>query len=183
LKKHSDILDKISRDGSYVAFSQAIVDNENRTILMNIEDSKGNSIPIYRLNSAIFNDAHFIKLYTSNSGNDNLFVKSPALLTSDNNRGYKTSTALRLDAVVTTTDQYGNETTLSKKAAEFTPEESMYASFFGDYMSSIKTNNVFATQIAAYSDKGSIFLKNVNLSAQIETADGTKKSLSMMSSK
>lgn len=172
VKKHSDILDSIT-SGEYIAFSHAIVDNENRTILMNIEDSKGNSIPIYRLNSAIFNDAHFIKSY---HGADNLFKTNPGLLTSQNNRAYKTSTSLRLDANVTTVDDKGNERTLTKKAAEFTPEESMYASFFGDYMSSVKNSGIFATQIAAYSDKGSIFLKNVNLHAKVG-----EKSLSEMS--
>jgi hypothetical protein len=108
----------------------------------------------------MFNDAYYIKNYNYS---DNLFVNNPNVLSNDNNINYNTSTSLRLEGE-------SNEGTI-KKASTYSSDESFYASFFGDFLTSIYKNDIFSTQPVAYSDKSSILLKNINLKAKIKVSD------------
>ena len=153
-------IDSKLNNTNYVSFSRAIASDIDNNIVTVIEDSQGNKIPVYRLNSAMFNDAYYIKNYNYS---DNLFVNNPNLLSNDNNIDYNTSTSLRLEGE--------SDSGTVKKASNYSSDESFYASFFGDYLTSIYKNDIFSTQPVAYSDKSSILLKNINLKAKIKVSD------------
>ena len=153
-------IDSKLNNTNYVSFSRAIASDIDNNIVTVIEDSQGNKIPVYRLNSAMFNDAYYIKNYNYS---DNLFVNNPNILSNDNNIDYNTSTSLRLEG-----ESDGGTV---KKASNYSSDESFYASFFGDYLTSIYKNDIFSTQPVAYSDKSSILLKNINLKAKIKVSD------------
>ena len=159
LQQLEDFIDKTifeSFDNDfYVSFSKALSTEIDSEIITTIEDSQGNKIPLYRLNSAMFNDSYFISNYDYNN---NIFKQNPGLFSAENNLKYNTSTSLRLEG-------QGYDTV--KKASTFSYMESYHSSFFGDFLTSIYKNDIFSTQPVAYSDKGSILLKNVNLNAKI----------------
>ena len=56
-------IDSKLNNTNYVSFSRAIASDIDNNIITVIEDSQGNKIPVYRLNSAMFNDAYYIKNY------------------------------------------------------------------------------------------------------------------------
>lgn len=138
------------------------------------KDSNNNSIPIYRLNSAMCDDSYLIEQYQLNSSNSNqlnFFVENPNTLsrvikryTSDGkivqsfNDKYKNSTIIKLD---------GGEGDNIQSANKFSVPAQVVASYIGDFLDLQTSADSIAVQIACYSDKSSIMMKVINLLSEI----------------
>lgn len=163
---------------------QKLINNSNfKGLLLNIsdinsnvpntifKDSKRKSIPIYRLNSTIFEDSFLrsiLKVGHINRSSVNILIDNLHLLsslnskdpnkTSDQNLDYAGNTAIRLETILTDG---------SNPAKSSSGQETFMNSFLGDFIS-LYSKGMFGVQLMTYSDKSSIFLKLINLQAKID---------------
>lgn len=146
------------------------------------DNLEGGSIPVYRLNSAMFNFNQFITHYKATNKayreKMNLFVDNPNILTERNahprdavantstatNTEYKSPVGYMLDAGTSAT---------STSIDKMHPNDQIIGSFVGNWVD-MRSKHLIATQIAPYSDKSSIGFVQVNTNARIR-ALGTSK--------
>lgn len=124
---------------------------------MQTYDSSKNSIPIVQVPSAIYNDLYFLNKFQKNFKTEkvqNIFTDfGYKLFSSENNKNYVGSTAVKIDAKI------GHQI---KQAQTFTPEENLYVEFKVNFLDQLE-NGLMYFQPVAYSDKGRIYVKCVNL--------------------
>lgn len=170
-----DLTRALKKDSNYQSLAQAIAFGKEDQPYTNFSNYSDASIPVYRLNSAAFNDLFFIRNYKKNNkdlakktnflfANPHVFSrlnkkeKGQGSITQIINYDYLGSTGIKLDigSPVSCVDAH-------TASAEVTFKNN----FIGDFISLAVSKNICGIQPTEFSDKSSVLDKFVNLLAEV----------------
>lgn len=159
----------------FVNLTQTIADSRQDSPITIIKNAEGKSIPIFRLESTLFEDQYLIHNLKKNAKNRafrNFLIGNPHVLSNVNNPSakgqvikniaYQGTTGLRLETI---SDKRVNPANNSSM------QEAYINSFIGDFLGlgSLKDGHILSVQLMTLSDKSSIFTKLINLDAIVDS--------------